>query len=154
MRVAITGSTGLVGRALAQRLRDRGDEVAVIVRGRREGTGVDWAREGAFDGCEAVVHLGGASIGEGRWTAKRKAELRNSRIESTRVLVAHLAALEPRPRRLLVASAVGYYGDRGDEPLSEASATPRGLSTWSRRARSRIVISRRRSGAPSAGPRS
>ena len=133
MRVAITGSTGLIGRALARRLTDRGDEVARIVRGRRDGPGVDWApaegwvREGAFDGCEAVVHLGGASIGEGRWTAKRKAELRNSRIESTRVLVAHLAALEPRPRRLLVASAVGYYGDRGDEQLSEASAKGTGF---------------------------
>ena len=133
MRVAITGSTGLVGRALAERLTQRGDDVVGIVRGDREGAGVDWApdegwvRDGAFDGCEAVVHLGGASVGEGRWTAKRKAELRSSRIESTRVLVEHLAALEPRPRRLIVASAVGYYGDRGDEPLSEASAKGAGF---------------------------
>ena len=134
MRVAITGSTGLVGRALAQRLTDRGDEVTRIVRGARGADGVDWApadegwvRDGAFDGCEAVVHLGGASIGEGRWTAKRKAELRSSRIESTQVLVAHLASLEARPRRLVVASAVGYYGDRGDEQLSEASAKGAGF---------------------------
>ena len=127
MKVAITGSTGLVGKALGQYLEARGDEVVRIARGPAGAAGVDWSpaegwvREGAFDGCEAVVHLSGASVGEGRWTAARKAELRSSRIDTTRVLVEHLAGLDPKPRRLVVASAVGFYGDRGDESLTEES---------------------------------
>lgn len=127
MKVAITGSTGLVGKALGQYLEARGDEVVRIARGTAGAAGVDWSpaegwvREGAFDGCEAVVHLSGASVGEGRWTAARKAELRASRIDTTRVLVEHLAGLDPKPRRLVVASAVGFYGDRGDESLTEES---------------------------------
>ena len=83
-----------------------------------------WVREGAFAGCDAVVHLSGASVGEGRWTPARKAELRSSRIDTTRVLVEHLAGLDPKPHRLVVASAVGFYGDRGGETLTEES--PRG----------------------------
>ena len=130
MKVAITGGTGLVGRALARRLEGRGDEVMRIARGAAGAEGVDWApaegwvREGAFDGCDAAVHLSGASVGEGRWTPARKAELRSSRIDTTRVLVEHLAGLDPTPRRLVVASAVGFYGDRGGETLTEES--PRG----------------------------
>ena len=130
MKVAITGSTGLVGRALGQHLEARGDEVVRITRGPAGAAGVDWSpaegwvREGAFDGCDAVVHLSGASVGEGRWTSARKAELRSSRIDTTRVLVEHLVGLDPKPRRLVVASAVGFYGDRGDESLTEQS--PRG----------------------------
>ncbi len=130
MKVAITGSTGLVGGALARRLEGRGDEVVRIARGAAGAEGVDWApaegwvRESVFEGCDAVVHLSGASVGEGRWTPARKAELRSSRIDTTRVLVAHLAALDPKPRRLIVASAVGFYGDRGGETLTEES--PRG----------------------------
>ena len=130
MKVAITGGTGLVGRALGRSLEARGDEVVRIARGGAGADGVDWApddgwvREGAFAGCDAVVHLSGASIGEGRWTAARKAELRSSRIDSTRVLVEHLAALDPKPRRLVAASAVGFYGERGGESLTEES--PRG----------------------------
>ena len=130
MKVAITGSTGLVGAALARSLEARGDEAVRIARGGAGADGVDWApddgwvREGAFAGCDAVVHLSGASIGEGRWTAARKAELRSSRIDSTRVLVEHLATLDPKPRRLVAASAVGFYGERGGESLTEES--PRG----------------------------
>ena len=133
MRIAITGASGLVGGALAERLQARGDEVVRVRRGPPAEDGsmwdpvVGWVKPGAFDGCEAVVHLSGASIGEGRWTARRRAELRASRIDSTRVLVDHLATLEPKPRRLLVASAVGYYGDRGDELLTEASSAGEGF---------------------------
>lgn len=130
MKVAITGSTGLLGNALATALEARGDEVVRIARGRAGAEGVDWApaegwvRAGAFDGCDAVLHLSGASVGEGRWTDARKAELRSSRIETTRLLVEHLASLDPKPGRLVAASAVGFYGDRGDELLTEES--PRG----------------------------
>ena len=133
MKVAITGSTGLLGRALGVSLEARGDEVVRIARGAARGDGVDWApaegwvREGAFAGCDAVLHLSGASVGEGRWTDARKAELRSSRIDTTRVLVEHLAGLDPKPRRLVVASAVGFYGDRGDEPVTEQSARGQGF---------------------------
>ncbi len=133
MRVAITGSTGLLGRALGERLEARGDEVVRIARAAAGADGVDWApdegwvREGAFAGCDAVLHLSGASVGEGRWTDARKAELRSSRIDTTRALVEHLAGLDPRPRRLVVASAVGFYGDRGDETVTEQSARGEGF---------------------------
>lgn len=130
MKVAITGSTGLLGQALGENLEARGDEVVRIARGAAGADSADWSpaegwvREDAFDGCDAVIHLSGASVGEGRWTAARKAELRSSRIDSTRVLIAHLSSLDPKPRRLVVASAVGFYGDRGHESLTEES--PRG----------------------------
>ncbi len=133
MKVAITGSSGLVGRALASALEERGDEAVRVARGAFGVDGVDWApgegwvREGAFEGCDAVVHLSGASVGEGRWTPARKAELRSSRIDTTRVLVEHLAGLDPKPRRLVTASAVGFYGDRGDDTLTEASARGEGF---------------------------
>ena len=133
MRVAITGSTGLLGRALGESLEARGDDVVRIARGAAGADGVDWApdegwvREGAFAGCDAVLHLSGASVGEGRWTDARKAELRSSRIDTTRVLVEHLAGLDLKPRRLVVASAVGFYGDRGDEPVTEQSARGQGF---------------------------
>ncbi len=133
MKVAITGSTGLLGRALGESLEARGDEVVGIARGSAGADGVDWApaegwvREDAFAGCDAVLHLSGASVGEGRWTDARKAELRSSRIDTTRVLVEHLAALDPKPRRLVVASAVGFYGDRGDETVTEQSARGQGF---------------------------
>lgn len=133
MRVAITGSTGLVGAALARSLEARGDEVARIRRRPANAEGADWApdegwaRADAFAGCDAVVHLAGASIGEGRWTPARKAVLRASRVDATRLLVDTLAALEPKPRRLVAASAVGVYGDRGDERLTEESARGEGF---------------------------
>lgn len=128
MRVAITGSTGLIGAALARSLEARGDEVARIRRGPANAEGADWSpdegwvRADAFAGCDAVVHLAGASIGEGRWTPARKALLRASRVDATRALVDALAVLEPKLRRLVAASAVGIYGDRGDERLTEESA--------------------------------
>lgn len=133
MRVAVTGSTGLIGGALARSLEARGDEVVRIRRGPARAEGTDWSpdegwvREDAFAGCEAVVHLGGASIGAGRWTPARKAVLRASRIDATRLLVDALAALDPKPRRLVAASAVGVYGDRGEERLTEASARGEGF---------------------------
>ncbi len=133
MRVAVTGSTGLIGAALARSLEARGDEVARIRRGPARAEGVDWAphegwaRADAFAGCDAVVHLAGASVGEGRWTPARKAVLRESRVDATRLLVETLAALEPKPRRLVAASAVGVYGDRGEERLTEESARGEGF---------------------------
>ena len=125
MRIGMTGSSGLIGTAAAELLTRAGHEVVRLHRGRVDGPGPrwdpagGWIEDGAFDGCDAVVHLAGASIGEGRWTPARKRELRASRIEATRLLVDHLGSLERPPRVLVSASAIGYYGDRGDEMLEE-----------------------------------
>lgn len=131
MRIAITGGTGLIGSALRDRLVADRHEAVAIRRG-PEGDpasqwdpATGWVRDGAFAGYDAVVHLSGASIGEGRWSASRRELLRSSRIDSTRTLVEHLGSLpaEDRPGVLVSQSAVGYYGERGDEELTEA-ATP------------------------------
>ncbi len=133
MKILITGSSGLVGTALARALTRSGDTVCRLVRpqsaageGAKEGFAVAWnpaTRElgGAGVGADAVVNLAGASIADGRWTTQRKALLRSSRIDTTRALVGALAKMNARPSVLVSASAIGYYGDRGDEPLTEES---------------------------------
>ncbi len=129
MKVLISGASGLIGTALTDELRAHGHAVGHLVRpGATARAGdVRWdpaagsADLDAMDGVEAVVNLGGASIGEGRWTLERKKILRTSRVDSTRVLVDLLARMKKKPRTFLSASAVGYYGDRGDEILTETS---------------------------------
>ena len=128
MRFGITGATGLIGTALQEHLTHAGHEVVTLRRGEpTEGDSPawkpadEWIEPGAFDGCDVVVHLAGASIGDGRWSDKRKRTLRSSRIDATRLLVDHLGALAQPPRALLCASAVGYYGDRADEVVDERS---------------------------------
>ena len=131
MRVLMTGASGLVGTALAAELRTAG---ATVNRFARPGTAaaagdVAWNPEtgemnlAAAEGADAVVNLAGASIGGGRWTAKRKALLRSSRVDLTERLVAGLGRLNKPPAILVSASAIGYYGDRGEESLTEASAS-------------------------------
>ena len=130
MRILISGASGLMGGALTQALRENGHAVARLVRpgGRAEQGDVRWDPGAAsidiaaMEGVEAVVHLSGASIAGGRWTALRKAELRSSRVDTTRVLVDALAHLHQRPCVFVCASAIGYYGDRGDEVLVESCA--------------------------------
>jgi uncharacterized protein len=140
MRVVITGGMGLIGRRLAAELVARGD--SAVVTSRRPGrvqdlpAGVEVAGwdgasaaqlEPVIDGADAVVHLVGESLAGGRWTAARKRRLMESRTGSTAALVAALGAVERRPAVLLQASAVGYYGPRGDETLTEASAPGEGF---------------------------
>jgi hypothetical protein len=118
-----------VGSALTSSLRNDGHTVAHLVRpGREKAPGdVFWnpanaiADVPAMEGYDAIVHLSGASIAGGRWTVKRKAILRSSRVDSTRVLVDALAHLKQRPKVFVCASAIGYYGNRGDELLTESS---------------------------------
>ncbi len=130
MRILISGASGLVGKALSRRLQDDGHTVARLLRpgGSSPSPGdILWdpmaatvdAR--AMEGTDAVVHLSGASIAGGRWTSERKAVLRSSRVDSTRVLVDTLSGLKQKPRVFLCASATGYYGSRGDEALTESS---------------------------------
>ncbi|HVB35420.1 MAG TPA: TIGR01777 family oxidoreductase [Patescibacteria group bacterium] len=130
MKVLIAGSSGMVGAAIGSRLQAQGHTVLPLVRPPRIAgpDQVAWNPEtGEIDpeaaaDARAVINLSGASIASGRWTESRKALLRSSRIETTRKLVDGLARLGSRPKVLVSASAVGYYGNRGDELLTEESA--------------------------------
>lgn len=134
MKILVTGSTGLVGTALVGDLKRAGHTVCRLVRPGTnaeairgsEGFDVRWdpARGelgAAAVGADAVVNLAGASIAEGRWTAGRKKLLRASRVDTTRALVNALAKMAARPRVIVSASAIGYYGSRGEELLNEES---------------------------------
>jgi hypothetical protein len=129
MRVAVSGSTGLVGSELVTVLSAGGHDVVRLVR-RVPAPGekaVRWDPErgevdaAGLEGLDAVVHLAGENVGSGRWTAARKAAIRDSRVKGTRLLCEALAGLVRPPGTLVCASAVGYYGDRGEEVLTEES---------------------------------
>ena len=127
--IAVTGATGLIGSALVERLRAHGHTVRRLVhspRDAREGDVVWDAERGelpanALQGVDAVVNLAGAPIAR-RWTPERKRDIRNSRVIGTEQLARAIAAMERKPSVLVNGSAVGYYGSRGDEVLSESSA--------------------------------
>ena len=125
-RIAITGGTGLVGAELAAFLTAAGHEVHTITRSPKQPSDIRWnPARGEIEmekiaACDAIVHLAGESI-FGRWTENKKRKIRESRLQGTRLLCESLAKSQPRPRTLVSASAVGYYGDRGDEILTETS---------------------------------
>ena len=133
MKILMTGSTGLVGTAVVSALAHDGHTMCRLLRpqsavlgGSKAGFDVAWNPAtgelgGAGVGADAVVNLAGASIVGGRWTKARKELLRASRIDTTRALVGALAKMHARPRVLVSASAIGIYGDRGDEWLTEDS---------------------------------
>jgi len=114
MRVAMAGASGLIGSELVRALRSRGDQVVPLPR---FGTG-PWSVEGVG----AVVNLAGASVAAKRWTRAYKKQIEDSRVLTTRALVEAIGAARDRPRVLLNASAVGYYGGRGDEVLDEGAS--------------------------------
>ncbi len=129
MQILVTGSSGLVGSALTPFLTTGGHRVARLVR-RAEQAGASallWSPQTgtadprALEGLDAVVHLAGESIATGRWHAQKKAAIRDSRVQGTRALCEALSKLQQPPKVLVCASAIGYYGDRGDEHLSEDS---------------------------------
>jgi hypothetical protein len=129
MMIAVSGSTGLIGSALREALRWRDDAVVPLVR-RRPAAGeraVAWDPErgtidrSGLEGCDAVIHLAGENV-FGRWTETKKRRIRDSRVQGTRLVSDAIAHLARPPRVLLAASAIGYYGDRGDEKLTEQSA--------------------------------
>jgi uncharacterized protein len=135
LKILITGASGLVGTAATTALRADGHTVGRFVRpgGRFAPGDVRWdpvaavVYPDAMEGAEAIIHLTGASIGEGRWTQERKSVLSTSRLASTRLLIDAIAKLRQKPRTLLAASAIGYYGSRGDELLTESSSNGSGF---------------------------
>lgn len=132
MRILVTGSTGLIGTALAASLQAEGHSLTRLVRSApREGevrwdpaTGAIVAQE--LEGCGAAVHLAGEPIA-GRWTPAKKARILTSRVQSTRLLSTSLAGLKSTPAVLVCASAVGFYGNRGEEVLTEERPPGRGF---------------------------
>lgn len=130
LKVAITGSNGMIGKALARQLQAKGHTVIRVVRGEASGKNeIAWSpMEGRIDAaalqaCDAVVHLAGESIAEGRWNTAKKKRIMDSRVEGTRLLAQTLAKLSGGPRVLVSASAIGYYGDSGDRVMTEESAS-------------------------------
>ena len=129
MKIVVSGSTGLIGSALTISLHRRGDEVVPLVR-RRVSPGehaLAWDPErgtidrAGLEGADAVIHLAGENV-FGRWSPAKKQRIYDSRVKGTRLISDALAGLSRRPATLLAASAIGYYGDRGDEAVTEESA--------------------------------
>ena len=148
MKVAVTGSSGLIGTALVASLRADGHEVIRFVRRPPQAAGeVRWDPRAAdaglialaapgpsalggtreLDGLGACVHLAGAGVADRRWTARYKAEIRASRILGTRALAGALAKLSPPPATLVAASAIGWYGDTGDREVDESAPAGQGF---------------------------
>lgn len=129
MDIAITGASGLIGRALASSLRADGHRVRPLARpssSRSDGDRITWDPAAgtidgaALEGVDAVVHLAGEGIASGPWTRAQRARIHDSRVDGTTLLARALADLDAPPAVLLSGSAIGYYGDRGDDRLTEA----------------------------------
>jgi uncharacterized protein (TIGR01777 family) len=129
MRVLITGPTGLIGTALQKRFKEKGWELLLATRHEpKNDNEIRWSAEDGFaeterlEGIDAAVHLAGESVNGLRWTDEKKKAIRDSRVVGTRNLVEALGKLKQRPSVLVCASAIGFYGERGDEDVTESSA--------------------------------
>jgi uncharacterized protein (TIGR01777 family) len=160
-RIVIAGGSGFIGEPLVRRLAARGDDVAVLTRNPskvRAGRAVVWdpPSEGSWTddvaSADVVINLAGENVGGGRWTASRKKKILESRVAATSALVGAMSHQPAHPRTFISASAIGLYGDRGDETLDESSAPGSGFLTevtkrWEELARgaepfARVVILR------------
>lgn len=131
-RILITGATGLIGSALAKHLVAQGSSVAILSRAPTTQSSttriIHWDPESGYlpkadvEGMDVVVHLAGENIARGRWTEEKKRRIFRSRVRSTELLVNTLTQCTPPPSALICASAIGYYGDRNDEMLTESSS--------------------------------
>jgi uncharacterized protein (TIGR01777 family) len=134
MKIAVTGASGVVGRALTQVLKDEGHEVySMVRRPAASPSEMTWdpstghVDAGRMSKMDAVVHLAGESIANKRWNDDQKRVIRESRVDATYKLASTLSAINPRPRVLVAASAIGFYGDRGEQILSETSSMGEGF---------------------------
>ena len=128
MNILISGATGLIGSALVPELEAKGHAVTRLTRSPKATSDVRWDPEngtidGDLEGTEAVVHLAGESIAQGRWNPEKKRRILDSRVRGTRLLAEKISALSARPGVMVSMSAVGFYGDRGDEVLTEGSSS-------------------------------
>lgn len=132
-RIIVTGGTGLIGRALVATLRNRGDDVVVVGRGRSIDGGPTWdPAAGSLDpevleAADVVVNLNGAGVGDKRWTDERKRVILESRTKPTALLAETIAAMDDPPPVFVSASAMGYYGDTGDTEVDETSPAGEGF---------------------------
>jgi uncharacterized protein (TIGR01777 family) len=130
MKIAVSGASGLVGTALLPALRTAGHDVLRLVRGGTAGepNSIGWEPDTGFinniklNGAKGIIHLAGDNIADGRWTVEKKKRIRDSRVLSTKLLAETAPKLSPLPHVFITASATGYYGDRGEEVLTEESA--------------------------------
>ena len=150
MKIAVTGSSGLIGTALTASLRADGHQVVRLVRRPPHATDeIRWdpraadAGDPALGGIDACVHLAGAGVGDHRWTRSYKAEIRASRVLATRALATVLAAQAAPPKVLITASAIGWYGDTGGREVTEDSPAGHGFL-------SRVVADWEAAAAPAA----
>jgi uncharacterized protein (TIGR01777 family) len=133
MTILVSGSTGLVGMALVNHLEARGDTVVRLVRREAAEGEIAWDPQAgtidtsALSDLDGVVHLAGENIAAGRWNDEKKARIRDSRVDGTELLARSLSEMETPPEVVVSASAIGYYGDRGDEILDENSAQGEGF---------------------------
>ncbi len=135
MNILVTGASGLIGRALVSALESRGDTVRRLVRKTPNAGKLEYAWQpdqerldsSALLGVDAVIHLAGQSVASGRWNSAIKRAIRDSRVSGTRALVAAMRSRELRPKVFVSASAIGYYGNRGDEWVDEASPLGEGF---------------------------
>jgi uncharacterized protein (TIGR01777 family) len=134
MKIAVTGSHGLIGEALCKHLTGRGHTVARVTRGEGAANGnIHWNPASAsiekekLNGIDAVIHLAGENIASHRWTDEQKQKIKESRIKGTRLLAEAICGLEKKPEVVVSGSAIGFYGDRGNEILTESSKVGSGF---------------------------
>ncbi len=134
MKIAVSGSSGLIGSAFVKAAEARGDEVIRLVRHKpKTAQEVYWNPKTGeidhllLDGLDAIVHLAGAGVGDHRWSEKYKKEIYSSRVDSTRLIVKAISKMHKPPKVLVSASAIGYYGDTGSQLVDENSPAGSGF---------------------------